>query len=173
MSGADPKTNAAAGASASQEAGAGSGAASSAAGQAALKAEIQELLHQVSGELQQLQAGLAAQEQPNPQPGTGTDPALHGAPSALTDEGAARSMPVQLGADSEQTKAKRPGAGAGRPSGEVSGDAPKAQAEQAELTDDPLEETPVARQPVPLEYRSVFDRLHRPQDAPSSDTAPK
>jgi len=126
----------------------------------ALKAEIQELLKEVSGELKDLQAQLAsATDQPKPEAGTGTDPNLYEAPMTLEDGG--DPLAIQLPSDTAPTEARRPGGGVGQPSGEVSGAAPQTQAQEAQLSEQPLEEAPASRQPVPEEYRDVFDRLQR------------
>ncbi len=133
----------------------------------ALKAEIQELLKEVSGELKNLQAQLAsATDQPKPEAGTGTDPNLYEAPMKL-EEGGGDPLSIQLHTDAAQTKSQRPGSGVGEPSGEVSHDAPRTEAQDAQLSDQPLEEAPASRQPVPAEYRSVFDRLQRRDSQPS------
>ncbi|MBI3997084.1 MAG: DUF202 domain-containing protein [Candidatus Omnitrophica bacterium] len=146
----------------------GSGAGQSSVGQDALKADIQQLLKEVSGELKQLQTQMdAAQHQP--QIGTGTDPNLYDAPTPV-DVTTGSSMPVQLQTDQATTKTPRPGSGVGRPSGEVSAATPQAKAEAAQLSDQPLEETPVPREAVPPEYRPIFDRLHQQTTQPSEQT---
>jgi hypothetical protein len=125
-----------------------------------LKAEIQELLKEVSGELKQLQAQLAtAKDKPPLDAGTSTDPKLYESPMTLDRKGGTV-LPIQLQTDTTPIKAQRPGSGVGPPSGEVSGALPQMKAEEAELSDEPLEEPSAPRQMVPPEYRSVFDRLH-------------
>jgi len=150
-----------AGSSAKEEAGRGGGQATMA--QEAMQSEIQQLLKEVSGELQELQTQLAAaQDQPHPAPGTSTDPELYGHATAL-DRSSGALLPIQLDTDAEETKARRPGSGVGKPSGDVSTETPKALAENAQLSDTSVEETSTARQPLPPDYRNVFDRLGQQQ----------
>ena len=140
---------------------AGQGGAQSAGDQQALKAEIQQLLKDVSGELQQLQSQLAASQDHAPTtPGTGTDPQLYESPMAI-DPSAGRPVPVQLKTDTNSAVSKRQGSGVGTPSGEVSSEAPTVSPQDAQLSDKPLQESATARQTVPFEYRDVFGRLHR------------
>jgi hypothetical protein len=128
------------------------------------RAEIQRLLKEVSGELRQLQAQLAAaNDEPAPEPGTSTDPELYGAAEAL-DRAKGSPLPVQLDTDTVETKAERPGGGVGQPAGEAEGATPQVQAEDAQLSEQPLEETPASRQTVPPEYRLVFERLQQQRD---------
>jgi hypothetical protein len=138
-----------------------------------LKAEIQQLLKEVSGQLQELQAQLAAaQNQVHPEAGTTTDPNLYGGSAAAElPRAAGGALPIQLQTDEQQAAAQRPGGGVGKPSGTVADDAPQASPEDAQLSGQPLEEPASSRQPVPPEYRSVFERLQR-QDAQPSESAP-
>ena len=129
--------------------------------QAALKAEIQELLKEVSGELKQLQAQLAvAHPETAPDAGTSTDPELYEAPMPIGPDAGAP-LPMSLGTDTAETKTPRPGGGVGEPTDAVSSDAPSTPLEEAELSEAPLGERAVGRQVVPPEYRGVFERLHR------------
>ncbi len=139
----------------------------------ALKTEIQQLLQEVSGQLEELQAQLeSAQQQVHPEAGTTTDPTLYDASASRQPNRAAGGpLPIHLATDEAEVSAQRPGGGVGTPSGRVAGDAPQAAPEEAQLSDQPLEEPSAARQPVPPEYRSVFDRLQRP-DAQPSETTP-
>ncbi|MBI3083829.1 MAG: hypothetical protein HYY90_05650 [Candidatus Omnitrophica bacterium] len=136
-------------------------------GQEAMRADIQQLLKEVSGELKALQAKLAAAE-PHAQPdaGTSTDPQLYESPMKL-DRATGNALPVQLQTDTAPTKTPRPGGGVGRPSGEVSDASPSVHPEEAQLSDEPREEAPTAHQPVPPEYRSVFDRLRQRDTQPT------
>jgi len=127
---------------------------------AALKAEIQQLLKEVSGELKNLQAQLEAANA-QPEAGTTTDPNLYGDASALEDMTAQSPIPLELKTDTGATQKPRAGGGVGKPTGEISPDGPRTKAEEAHLSEQPLEETAASRQPVPAEYRSVFDRLQR------------
>ena len=128
-------------------------------GQEAMKAEIQALLQQVSGELKQLQAQLAqAQGNTAPEAGPGTDPDLYEAPTPLP-EGDGSPLPMSLRTDGEKSSATRPASGTGRPDADVSSEAPTVKSEDAQLSDTPLEEKSVDRQTVPPEYRDAFDRL--------------
>lgn len=134
-------------------------------GQDALKADIQKLLKELSGELKDLQQQLSAAEKEQArEAGTSTDPQLYGAPEAL-DPSTGSSMPIQLKTDTAETAAERPGGGGvGKPSGEISHDAPQAQSEAAQLAEESLENATVTRQRVPPEYQNVFDRLYQRTD---------
>ncbi len=128
-----------------------------------MRAEIQELLKEVSGELQQLQVQLAAtQNNPQPAPGSGTDSKLYGGAEPLPS-GSGSQVPIQLKTDRAPSKTPRSAGGTGRPSEEISGERPKAQAESAELSEQPLEEPAAVPQPIPPAYRSIFDRLQQPE----------
>lgn len=127
----------------------------------ALKGEIQQLLKEMSNDLKDLQSQINADDQPKPQAGTGTDPNLYGDAESL-ESGGNNSMAVQVKADRAQTANTRQAGGVGRPAGEVGTTAPKAQAEDASLSDQPIEEAPTTRSAVPVEYRSVFEQLRRP-----------
>jgi len=139
----------------------GAGGQGQSGGEDALKAEIQQLLKEVSGELQRLETQLAAtSNDANPTAGTSTDPNLY--ESAMPLDGAPQgSLPIQLRTDQAPTRAQRPGSGVGAPSGEAARASPQTAPTEAQLAEAPLEEPPVARQTVPREYQSVFDRLHR------------
>ena len=142
------------------------GTSQSSGNQEAMKAEIQQLLKQVSGELKQLQAQLAERSDvPHPEAGTGTDPNLYEAPMS-PENSTGSAVPIQLRTDAAQIKTQRPSGGVGRPSAEASNATPQTQAEAAQLSEEPQEEAPTAKQPVPPEYRSVFDRLHQQQTQP-------
>jgi hypothetical protein len=134
-----------------------------------LKAQIQQLLKDVSGELRQLQAQLSErQAQPPPEAGIGTDPELYESPTPL-GPATGENVPIQLQADATETPSTRPGSGVGRPSGEMSNAAPQARAEDAQLSVDPIEEAPTERQAVPPEYRNVFDRLRQRHLQPTGE----
>lgn len=130
-------------------------------GEDVLKAEIQQLLKEVSGELQRLATQLAATSSDTSSPaGTSTDPNLY--ESAMPLDGDPQgSLPVQLRTDQVPARAQRPGSGVGAPSGEVARATPQTAPTEAQLAEAPLEEPPVARQTVPREYQSVFDQLHQ------------
>ena len=128
------------------------------------------MLKEVSGELKQLEAQLAAaKDQPHPDAGSSTDPNLYEAPMAL-EQPQHTALPIQLTTDTAETEQQRPGGGVGRPSGKAAAATPQAQAEEAQLSEEPLEETSAARQPIPSEYRGVFDRLHRQRQEPTEVT---
>ncbi len=136
--------------------------------QEALKAEIQGLLKQVSGELKELQAQLEnAQDLPKPEAGTSTDPELYGRDAEPPSPKGSREVPVQLQTDEKQVKTQRPGGGTGKPSTAASAATPKTKTEAVALSEAPLEETATSRQSVPPEYRGVFDRVHRPSGQPT------
>ena len=127
-----------------------------------MKAEIQALLKEVSGELKQLQSQLAAAKAgAAASPGAATDPELYGASAPLESPDDGEALPIQLQTDTAQTQTKRPNSGVGRPAGEILPDAPQAQAEDAQLSEAPREEKAAERHVVPPEYRTVFDRLNR------------
>ena len=142
----------------------GSGSQRLGGGQDALKADIQQLLKELSGELKDLQQQLSEAETQAREAGTGTDAKLYGDPEAL-EQAKGPSMPIQLKTDAVETDAARPGGGGvGQPSGEISGDAPQVEPEAAQLAEESLEDAAVSRQRVPPEYQSVFDRLYRRTD---------
>src|SRR3989338_8174082 len=139
----------------------GSGAQRLGGGQDALKADIQQLLKELSGELKDLQQQLSEAETQAREAGTSTDAQLYGDPEAL-EQAQGSSIPIQLKTDTVETDAARPGGGGvGQPSGEISGAAPQAQPEAAQLAEESLEDAAVSRQRVPPEYQSVFDRLYQ------------
>jgi hypothetical protein len=132
-----------------------------------VKADIQQLLKELSGEMQDLQEQLAsASQQGPPRPGTSTDPELYGEELPQVPEGQ-RSLPVQLEADAAKTQKQRAGGGVGEASGQISSEPPQAAPETASLSEHPLEETPVNRQPVPPVYRRVFERVQAEASQPS------
>jgi len=138
--------------------------------QDALKADIQQLLKELSGELKDLQAQLASSSQePHPEAGTSTDPELYG-PRATPEPATGESVAIELSTDTQPTQASRRGGGVGQPSGKVSGTGPQVTPEDAQLSETPLEEQPVSRQPVPPEYRRIFDRLHSGSTSPEGTT---
>ena len=132
------------------------------------KAEIRQLLKDLSGEIQRLQEDLAKQRDlPQPEAGTTTDPGLYdgASPEAPLPPGAGNRTPISLGADDRASSSKgRPNAGRGRPSGQVSDLAPQLQPESSALSDHPDEESAIDRQAIPPEYQPVFERLKQPQD---------
>ena len=130
--------------------------------QEAMKAEIQQLLKEVSGELKHLQDQLEAEHQgePPPNPGTQTDPNVYDKPEAL-DPARGEAVPINLKTDEAPTKTPRQAGGTGKPSTEeISQEGPHAQAEDAQLSETPIAESAAERQPIPPEYRDVFDRLN-------------
>src|SRR3989338_5373141 len=115
--------------------------ASGAGDQQAMKAQIQELLQEMSGELEQLQSDLASKEQ-GPQAGTGTDPELFGPPELPETEGR-RTAPIGLRTDEAQTSRQRRGAGGSGPPGQVDERLPELQPEDAQLSSTSAEAAPV------------------------------
>ena len=167
----DQRSGSQQGSRAEQRPGSGGGQLSS-GDQQALKAEIQQLLKEVSGELKELQAQLeTAKDQSPPPAGTSTDPNLYESPAPL-DPSKGDALPIQLQADQAPTKSPRPGGGVGTASKEVSKEGPSMKAEDAQLSDTPIDETPANRQVVPPEYRDVFDRLNRTTNGITNDQAP-
>ena len=142
---------------------AGAQQAGSSAQQELLKADIQQLLKELSTELKQMQAELEAaqrHDQANPAPGTSTDPNLYG-DSAQAKQAAGNRLPVQLEVDTQPTASTRRGGGVGKPSTDVADALPQQQPEEATLSDVRTTETGVAPQSIPPEYRPVFERLSR------------
>ena len=138
----------------------------SAAQQEALKADIQQLLKEMSGQLKQLRAEVEAQQRsdtPNPLPGTGTAPQLYGDATAI-EKTNGRQFPLQLDVDTQPASTTRRGSGVAAPSGQISDATPQQQAEEAALADRQAEEQGVSRQPIPPEYRPVFERLGRAKE---------
>jgi len=129
-------------------------------GQELTKAQIQQLLKELSGELKTLQEQLQAQQQQMPQPaaGTSTDPNLYDRAEAL-ESAKGKSMPIQLDVDQQASSKARRGGGIGQPSGQIASDGPQQQPEDATLAAQGADETGVDRQHIPPEYRPVFDQL--------------
>ena len=124
-----------------------------------MKADIEQLLKEVSGQLQQLQSQLRQEQQP--QAGRGTDPNLYGAPTPL-DPLTGQPIGIQLTTDTAPATEGRSTSGTGQPTRTVATEAPKAKPEAVQLSEQPVEERAATRQqPVPPEYQPVFDRLHR------------
>ena len=131
-----------------------------------MKADIQQLLKEVSGQLETLQHELA-NAQPGA-PGTSADPTLYDAASPL-EPSAGGTVPVTLTTDEAASTRPRAGGGVGSRSPTASRTAPKSDEEDAKLTEAPREESGATRQPIPFEYRDVFDRLNQPSQ-PSENT---
>ena len=135
--------------------------------QEALKANIQQMLQELSTELEQMQKEFQHQraDQPNPAPGTSTDPELFEDASKL-EPATGGPLPIQLGVDAQSTSRTRRGGGSGAPSTEAV-DAPfQVQAESAELAESGAEAAAGQRQAIPPEYRPVFERLSRTNQQP-------
>jgi hypothetical protein len=80
-------------------------------------------------------------------------------------------LTVELRPDEAPTSAQRPGGGTGEAGRDVSQASPTTQAESATLSEEALQEPAAPRQPVPAEYRSIFDRLRRRPSSPEGDNA--
>lgn len=155
-----------------QGGGAGQGMSQPTAQQEALRAEIQQLLKEVSGELKDLQRQLAqVQAEPIPNAGTESNPNLYEDAMQL-DPLTGTPVPIAITPDTGKTSAPRKTEGVGEAGGEVSTDAPTSQSEDATLSDAPVDERAVNRQVVPPEYRDVFDRMNRPAEEPQTEDAP-
>lgn len=127
--------------------------------QDAMKADIQELLQELSGELQQMETQLARADNPNPAPGTAPGGELLGGAEPLPEAGK-HQVPIQLKTDDAPSTSPRTGGGVGEASGRIDRDAPKAEREETALSDAPsAEDAAAARQPIPPEYRGAFERL--------------
>lgn len=134
------------------------------ANQDALKADIQQMLQELSTELKQLEAQLQEEtrhNQPNPAPGTSTDPNLYEQASPL-ERTSGRALPIQLDVDQPATSSARKGGGIGRPSGQAANATPQQQPEEVALAEQTSEEAGGQRQAIPPEYRPVFERLSAP-----------
>lgn len=128
--------------------------------QQALKGEIQQLLKEMSGQVKELQGQLSQMEQNPPPPGTDTDPDSLFDETTPLDPLTGAPLPMQLETDAATTKAARRGGGTGKPSGDVGTEGPEQQVQDdAQLSTTPTEQAAVTRQPVPPEYRPVFERL--------------
>jgi len=141
----------------------GQGATPSSSGQQdLLKADIQQLLKEMSQELQQLQEQLVEHKDlPNPTPGTATDPQLYEDAASL-EKAAGAQLPIQLEVDQEPSASKRRAGGVGEPSDQVADASPQQTPEDVTLGEQAAEEQAVSRHPIPPEYRPVFERLsHR------------
>lgn len=126
----------------------------------ALKAEIQGLLKEVSGELKDLQQQINASDQAHPQAGTQTDPNVYGSAEPL-DKTQGSQVAIQLKTDSAPTQKQRPAGGTGSASSNVASDGPQVTPEEAKLSNTPREETPASQQHVPAEYRGIFDQMRK------------
>ena len=139
-----------------------------------MKADIQQLLKEMSGELQQLQEQMGNRPQPQGMAGTGTSADLYDPKSGLEQTRGTRSTPIQLQVDNQATSGTRRGTGVGEASTEIDDAQPQQQAGSAQLSDKQGEATGSgSRQRIPPEYRPVFERLsHRDgQDATSTTTS--
>jgi hypothetical protein len=140
--------------------------------QEALKAEIRQLLKDVSAELKQLQAALTESPgQPPPEAGTGTDPELFGEPEALGSTSAAGG-PLSLETDVAPTQRVRSGGGVAETAGEVTAATPQQKPEEAALAAQAREEAVALRRQVPPQYRGVLERLSRPTPSTTTEAAP-
>lgn len=141
----------------------------SSAQQEALKAQIKELLKNMSTELQALEAQLAAQQKDlsSPTAGTSTDPALY-EDAARLDPTTGNPLPIQLQVDRERASSSRQASGTGKPAAKASDASPQQVPEPATLSDQPTEEAGVRRQAIPPDYRPVFERLQPKRESPPS-----
>lgn len=162
----------------SKQASGGAGSSSANAGtspgdaavQAALKGDIQQLLKELSGELQTLQAQAAQtpSDQPHALPGTATDPKLYDdTAEPLASNAGGRPLAIALKADAQSTSKTRPGGGTAPPSGEVSGASPQQSEEAVALAEPSADASAVHRQAIPPEYQPVFERLSQRHDTSS------
>lgn len=155
------------------KAGVNSGSPSDAAQQQALKADIQQLLKELSSELKEMQAEMEAKQsnskEPSPLAGGTTDPQLY-EQSAKLDKASGTRLPVQLEVDTKPTTAPRRGSGTGQASKQASEALPQQQPEDATLSDVRTAEQGQARHAIPPEYQPVFERLspNQPQE-PSTE----
>ena len=149
------------------------GGSSLSAGDLEAKADIQQLLKEVSGELKTLQAQLdAANQQQASRPGTSTDPNLYGAPEPVDRNPSGTPLPMSLGADTAPSKTPRPGTGVGSAAEHPDHEQPQAKPEAASLSDRPLDEAAGTRQPIPPIYQEIFDRLNRTPQPTTNEKTP-
>lgn len=79
-------------------------------------------------------------------------------------------VPIELAPDARPSSQARQRSGLAAPSGEVDTQGPQAARRDVELSAQPTEELPVDAQPIPPEYRSVFERLQT--TTPQAEGAP-
>jgi hypothetical protein len=132
-----------------------------------LKADIQRLLKELSQEIQSLQAQVAAQHKdlPNPLPGTTTDPQLYEGASSV-EQATGPPLLLQLDVDQQPISTTRPGTGVAKPSGQVAQATPQQSPQDVALAEQATEEQAVSRQPIPPEYKPVFERLSNQTQQP-------
>ncbi len=138
--------------------------------QDALKVEIQQLLKQLSEELQSLQAHVTEQrlERPHPAPGTSTDPKLYDdADVSPQADASQRRLPIQMTVDQQMAASRRPAGGVGEPSDDVAAQTPQQLEEEAQLSTQAADAEAVKRHAIPPEYQPVFDRLSSQPQEPS------
>lgn len=145
------------------KAGGNAGALSEAAQQQALKADIQQLLKELSSELKQMQADMDAKqpnakEEPSPLAGGSTDPELYDKPAAL-DKASGSRLPIQLEVDTQPTASPRKGSGTSDASKHAAESLPQQEPESASLSDVRTTEQGQARHAIPPDYEPVFERL--------------
>jgi len=135
--------------------------------QQALRGDIKELLEELRGELQTLQAQLEARQDEfsSGEPGTASDPELYDAAESL-EQGALGQRALPLQTDAEPTTSMRPGGGFGGPSDEIAEAVPQQQPQAAQLSDQPHEELAGHRMVVPPEYRAVLETLRQRDQQP-------
>lgn len=140
--------------------------------QEALKGDIQQLLKQLSEELQSLQAHIDEQrvERPHPAPGTSTDPQLYDdADVSAHADPSQRRLPIQMAVDQQAVAARRPAGGVGKPSDDIATQTPQQLEEEAQLASQATDAKAVTRDAIPPEYQPVFDRL---SSQPKETTSP-
>lgn len=156
------------------KAGMKAGSSSDAAQQQALKADIQQLLKELSSELKNMQAEMEATQsnskEPSPLAGGATDPNLY-EQSAKLDPASGSRLPIQLEVDTTPTTSPRRGSGTGQASKEASDALPQQEPESASLSDVRTTEQGQARHAIPPDYQPVFERLsptqqHEPDAQP-------
>jgi hypothetical protein len=142
-----------------QASGGKSGSEQMGAGTEALKAEIQQALKELSGELHTLQEQLEAQHVQAAPPGTSTDPDLYGEASLEPPPGATNRLPLSLHVDAQDTQSPRKSGGVGSPTGQISAATPQQAVEDVQLAAEAALESATHQHPVPPEYQPVFERL--------------
>lgn len=135
----------------------------SAAQQQSMKAEIKELLKELSDEMESFQKQLAkAPETAHPEAGTSSDPDLYERAMEIERKIQARTLPMTLATDDKESGSKRRASGVGESSEDVLDAAPQMSRENSRLSEESAPVQALERQPIPPVYQGVFDNLEQP-----------
>lgn len=134
----------------------------SAAQQQAMRAEIKELLKELSAEMEAFHKQLAeAPEAAYPEAGTSTDPDLYERAMEIERKIQAQALPMTLATDDKESGSMRKASGIGESSEEVSDAAPQMSRDNARLSGESAPVQAVERQPIPPVYQGVFENLEK------------